>query len=49
MSAHASSCPIPSWPTIVELAIELWGQPNKTLSSRDDIRFGSNGSKSVKP
>jgi putative DNA primase/helicase len=41
--------PHPSWPTIVELATELWGQPNKPLSSRDDIRFGAKGSKSVKP
>jgi hypothetical protein len=41
--------PAPSWPTILELATELWGQPNKPLSSRDDIRFGAKGSKSVKP
>ena len=49
MSAHSKFVPDPAWPTIVELAIERWGQPNKELSSRDDIRFGSNGSKSVKP
>jgi hypothetical protein len=41
--------PDPAWPTIVELATELWGQPNEAQSSRDDIRFGANGSKSVKP
>src|SRR5215472_19172967 len=41
--------PHPSWPTIVELATELWGQPNKAVSNRDDIRFGAKGSKSVKP
>ena len=41
--------PDPSWPSIEELAIERWGQPNKRLSTRDNIRFGTNGSKSVKP
>jgi putative DNA primase/helicase len=41
--------PDPSWPSIVELAIEVWGQPNKAASTRDDIRFGAKGSKSVKP
>jgi len=49
VSAGGKFVPDPSWPTIIELAIELWGQPNKTLSSRDEIRFGANGSKSVKP
>jgi hypothetical protein len=49
MSADGTFVPHPSWPTIVELAIELWGQPNKALSSHDDVRFGANGSKSVKP
>jgi hypothetical protein len=39
--------PDPAWPSIVELATELWGQPNKA-STRDDIRFGTKGSKSVK-
>jgi putative DNA primase/helicase len=34
-------------PTIVELAIELWGQP--TERRYDNIRFGTRGSKSVKP
>jgi putative DNA primase/helicase len=48
-SGHTSFAPDPGWPTITELAIELWGQPNKPLSSRDDIRFGAKGSKSVKP
>ena len=41
--------PNPDWPTIVELAIERWGEPNKGQSKRDDIRFGARGSKSVKP
>jgi hypothetical protein len=43
--------PDPVWPTIVELAIERWGAPNETLSKRDgsEVRFGTNGSKSVKP
>ena len=41
--------PDPAWPTIVELAIERWGPPNERLSRTDDIRFGTNGSKSVKP
>jgi putative DNA primase/helicase len=49
MTADGTFVPDPSWPTIVELAIELWGQPNQKLSTRDDIRFGANGSKSVKP
>jgi hypothetical protein len=34
---------------IEQLARALWGEPNKTLSTKDDIRFGSNGSKSVCP
>ena len=29
MSAHDNFVPDPSWPTIVELATELWGQPTK--------------------
>lgn len=41
--------PDPSWPTLIELATERWGPPNKTLSSRDDIRWGAKGSKSVRP
>jgi putative DNA primase/helicase len=41
--------PDPAWPTIVELAIEVWGQPNRLLSSRTELRFGANGSKSLKP
>ena len=40
--------PDPSWPSIVELATELWGEPNSRVS-RDDIRFGAKDSKSVKP
>jgi hypothetical protein len=49
MSAHSSFVPDPGWPTIVELAIERWGPPNRKLSKPDDIRFGEKGSKSVKP
>jgi hypothetical protein len=49
MSADCTFVPDPAWPTILELAIERWGQPNQKLSSRDDIRFGDKGSKSVKP
>jgi hypothetical protein len=49
MSADSTFVPHPDWPTILELATELWGPPNKKLSTRDEIRFGSNGSKSVKP
>jgi hypothetical protein len=47
MSSHCKFVPDPSWPTIVELATELWGQP--TARYRDDIRFGAKESKSVKP
>ena len=49
MSSHSKFVPDPSWPTIVELAIELWGQPNQRLSGHDDIRWGDNGAKRVKP
>jgi putative DNA primase/helicase len=48
MRTHGGTfMPGPSWPTIIELATELWGQP--TERRHDDIRFGSRGSKSVKP
>jgi RecA-family ATPase len=50
MSAnHGAFVPDPSWPTIVELAIKRWGQPNRKLSKPDEIRFGEKGSKSVRP
>jgi hypothetical protein len=39
--------PEPGCPSIVELAIELWGQP--TSRKPDELRFGTNGSKSVRP
>jgi putative DNA primase/helicase len=42
-----SFVPDPSWPSILELATELWGQP--TERHRDNIRFGARGSKSVRP
>jgi putative DNA primase/helicase len=38
--------PDPSWPSIVELATEAWGQP--TDRSPHEIRWGANGSKSVR-
>jgi hypothetical protein len=41
--------PPPGAPTIVELATQLWGEPNTEQSTRTDIRFGTKGSKSVKP
>jgi hypothetical protein len=41
--------PDPSWPPILDLAREVWGEPNRQLSTKDDIRFGIKGSKSVKP
>jgi putative DNA primase/helicase len=41
--------PDPSWPSIVELATEVWGEPNKECSTRTEIRFGLKGSKSVRP
>ncbi len=31
------------------LARQLWGAPNERLSTRDEIRFGDGGSKSLKP
>jgi hypothetical protein len=34
---------------MLALARQLWGEPNKEYSTLDDIRFGSRGSKSVKP
>jgi hypothetical protein len=48
MSTHSGSfVPDPDWPNIVELAIQRWGQP--TERRRDEVRFGTKGSKSVKP
>jgi predicted P-loop ATPase len=46
MSAAAYHVP-DGCPDIVTLATSLWGQPTET--KRDEVRFGSNGSKSVKP
>jgi hypothetical protein len=43
----AQFVPDPSWPTMAELATELWGQP--TGRHRDNIRVGARGSKSVRP
>lgn len=34
--------------SIAELGQKLWGPPNKTHSTRDELRFGTHGSKSVK-
>jgi hypothetical protein len=49
MRGHGTFVPDPDWPTIRELAIQRWGQANRKLSKPDNIRFGANGSKSVKP
>jgi putative DNA primase/helicase len=32
---------------IADLGRQLWGEPNMSLSTRDELRYGSNGSKSV--
>lgn len=34
---------------IEKLARALWGEPNRQRSTREDIRYGSQGSKSVRP
>ena len=49
MTTHTPFTPDPAWPSIQELARLQWGEPNKPASKPDDIRFGSKGSKSVKP
>jgi len=36
-------------PPIEDLARELWGEPNRALSTREELRYGSHGSKSVRP
>jgi hypothetical protein len=41
--------PDPRWPSILELAREIWGPPNEKESKPDDIRFGAKGARSVKP
>jgi hypothetical protein len=41
--------PDPSWPSIVELGIEMWGPPNEKLRKKDEVRWGNNGSKRVTP
>jgi RecA-family ATPase len=41
--------PDPTWPSIVALGIEIWGPVNKAQSKRDEVRFGTNGSKKVIP
>lgn len=33
---------------IEKLARKLWGEPNRSLSTREELRFGKHGSKSVK-
>ncbi len=38
-----------TFPDIAILATQLWGPPNAAQSTREDIRFGTNGSKSVRP
>lgn len=39
--------PDPSWPSIVELATSLWGQPTEVNHNGNEYRFGAKGSKSV--
>lgn len=36
-------------PPIEDLARSLWGDPNGALSTREELRYGTNGSKSLKP
>ena len=38
----------PSWPTILELATKLWGQPTGWSHNKNEARFGARGSKSIK-
>ncbi len=45
---HSGFVPDPSWPSILELAIKLWGQPTDWSHNRDEARFGSKGSKSIR-
>jgi hypothetical protein len=45
---HRGFVPDPSWPSILELAIKLWGQPTDWSHNRDEARFGSKGSKSIR-
>jgi putative DNA primase/helicase len=48
MRTHGGTfMPDPAWPSITELATELWGEP--TERRHDNIRFGTRGSKSIKP
>jgi RecA-family ATPase len=44
----ASFVPNPDAPTILELAVTLWGQPTSWSHDRNEARFGEKGSKSVK-
>jgi putative DNA primase/helicase len=46
MSAGSKFVPDPSWPSIVELAIEVWGQP--TERTPKEWRWGRHGSKAVR-
>ena len=38
--------PDPSWPSILELATKLWGEPTDKANPKD-VRFGKKQSKSV--
>lgn len=40
--------PDPSWPTILDLAIMLWGKPTYWTHNRDEARFGAKQSKSIR-
>jgi putative DNA primase/helicase len=40
--------PDPSWPSILELAIKLWGLPTDWSHNKNEVRFGAHQSKSNK-
>ncbi len=39
--------PDPNWPSILELATQLWGKPTSRKST--EVRFGTNGGRKVWP
>jgi putative DNA primase/helicase len=44
----AAFTPDPSLPSILELAKKLWGEPTDWSADKNEVRFGANGSKSIK-
>ena len=40
--------PDPSWPSILDLAIKLWGEPTEWSHNKNEARFGAKQSKAVK-